>query len=218
MKRLKYLLYVCVLTGLFSCQNKNGEEWIVPENTEETVVPEEEPPSDTPNEEKPTVPEDTEEEPAPDIPEEEEPTVPEETGEEPLPDIPDEPVKRLEGEIAYGSLHDGGDENIPRQDLIITSAEEWENLLNDMDKAHAYPPLTETEIDFGRYQILAVFDKMHLSGGWTIDITSITEESDRITVTVENLRKGNALNNLTQPFHIVKIPVSEKEIIFRHVE
>jgi hypothetical protein len=205
------MLYVCVLTGLFSCQNKNGEEWNVPEETEEAVVSKEEPLSEIPDEEEPTVPEYPEEEPLPDIPDEEEPTVPEDPKEEPLPDIPERP----EGEIGKGALHDI-DANIPRQDLVITSREEWENLLNVMEKAYAYPPVTETEIDFSKYQILAVFDEIQ-SGGSPIDITSITEEPDRIIVTVENLRLGS-VNSITQPFHIVKIPVSEKEIIFRHVE
>jgi hypothetical protein len=73
----------------------------------------------------------------------------------------------------------------------------------------------ETDIDFSAYQVIAIFDEIHGSGGWSIDITGIVEYSDKIVVRVTHLKTGYFSAVLTQPYHIVKIPVSDKKIVFQ---
>jgi hypothetical protein len=73
---------------------------------------------------------------------------------------------------------------------------------------------TETKIDFSTYQVIAVFDEVKGNGGWSIDITGITEWQDKMLISVTNLKKGDLTSVITQPFQIVKIPVAEKEIEF----
>jgi len=72
----------------------------------------------------------------------------------------------------------------------------------------------ETAIDFSQYQIIAVFEAVKGNGGWSIDITAITEYADSITVPVKNLHTGDDTCVMTQPFCIVKIPVSDKKVVF----
>ena len=72
----------------------------------------------------------------------------------------------------------------------------------------------ETEIKFSEYMIIAVFDEVKSNGGWSIDITNIEQQANRISITVTNLKTGNASSVITQPYQIVKIPVSDKEIVF----
>jgi len=72
----------------------------------------------------------------------------------------------------------------------------------------------EINIDFSQYQIIAVFDKIYSNGGHSIDIINVKENGKSITVVVNNLLTGDATSVIAQPFHIVKIPKTEKQIIF----
>jgi len=100
---------------------------------------------------------------------------------------------------------------------IITTETEWEGLKNKMswwaNNKETYN--SGTEIDFNAYQIIAVFDIQHGIDGWTIDITDITEYSDSIVVTIRNIEKGSDAPMVVQPYHIVKIPISDKRIVFQ---
>jgi hypothetical protein len=117
--------------------------------------------------------------------------------------------------IAQGDLPGAGEEGITKQNSIITTESEWNKLKTAMNTINTETNnFTETEIDFAKYQVIAVFDEVKSSGSWSIDITEIIEYSDRIVVTVQNLKKGDITCVMTQPYHIVKIPVTEKKIEF----
>lgn len=74
----------------------------------------------------------------------------------------------------------------------------------------------ETEIDFSNFILLAVFDEIKMNGGYTIDITGVVENKNDITVTIRNLSPNGAVYTvINQPYHIVKIPKTEKRIVFR---
>ena len=113
--------------------------------------------------------------------------------------------------IGQGNLYGNGGEKIPQQNIVITNSEEWEILKTAMNCVHTF---TTAFVDFSTYQVIAVFDEIKGTGGWTIDIVDVTEYSDKIVVEVTNLEKGDDTCIMTQPFHIVKIPVSCKEIVF----
>lgn len=66
---------------------------------------------------------------------------------------------------------------------------------------------TDTNIDFNKYQIIAVFDQIYENGGYSIDITNVI-------VKVENLLTGGINSIFNQPFHIIKISKSGKPILF----
>jgi hypothetical protein len=112
--------------------------------------------------------------------------------------------------IGKGEL--SSSEGITKQNRVITTVEEWNELKTAMrDRANT---LKESDIDFSAYQVIAIFDEVHGNGGWSIDITGIIEYSDKIVVGVTNQQTGNATRVITQPYHIVRIPVSAKEIVF----
>ncbi|MDR2147200.1 MAG: hypothetical protein LBE91_12140 [Tannerella sp.] len=119
-------------------------------------------------------------------------------------------------EIGKGSL--GGSEGIPKQEIIIKSKEEWDNLKAIIGNSQTNS-FIETEIDFGEYQIIAVFDEIYDTGGRIIYIKCITEYSDKIVITVISTFDGNfiAPTVQTQPYHIVKTPISTKRIEFNMV-
>lgn len=118
--------------------------------------------------------------------------------------------------IGKGNLYGNGDENIPRQNVVIYSPADWSLLMQKMDTRNPVSnSFSETNIDFNAFQIIAVFDEIKGNGGHTIDITQVTENEATIIVTLQNLNTGGGTSVMTQPFHIVKIPKSKKPVVFR---
>jgi hypothetical protein len=131
-----------------------------------------------------------------------------------LPDAVDDPriVPILVGE---GSLYSSGREGFSKEFSVIKTEQEWETLKTKLNSVNRVTDnFTETDIDFSLYQVLFVIDEVKGNGGWSIDITEIENQANQIVVTVTNLNKGNASSVITQPYQIVKIPVSDKEVQF----
>jgi hypothetical protein len=117
--------------------------------------------------------------------------------------------------IGDGTLYGAGREGFVRQNLIIRDNETWQNFINQMNSNNnVSETFTETEISFSEYMVIAVFDEVKGNGDWSIDITRIDNQANKIVVTVTNLSTGSTASVITQPFQIVKIPVSNKEIVF----
>ncbi len=106
------------------------------------------------------------------------------------------------------------DKKIPKSNLVIKDVAAWNSLLSKISPAEV-SNFKETNIDFTKYQVIAVFDEVHNSGGYSIDITKITQSNSEITVKVEQLKKGDLTSVVTQPFHIVKITKSNKAVVFK---
>ena len=118
--------------------------------------------------------------------------------------------------IGQGVLYGNGQEGIIKQNLVIKTQTEWNNLLTAMNSVNnVSDSFTETDIDFSEYMVIAVFDEVKSNGGWSIDITDVTNYADSIVVTVQNLKQGDDTDITIQPYCIVRIPLSEKNVIFR---
>lgn len=70
---------------------------------------------------------------------------------------------------------------------------------------------SETNIDFDNYMVIAVFLEIKPTG-WEVEINGVVENENNITIIKEEMELDNTV--ITQPFHIVKIPITDKEIIF----
>jgi hypothetical protein len=95
--------------------------------------------------------------------------------------------------------------------MIIKTTTEWEYLKKNFSELYMH--IREKEIDFSIYQIIAIIEGGSSSS--TIDITNVIEYPDSIVIHISNLIKSIA-NDSAVLFHIVKIPVSKKEIIFKY--
>jgi hypothetical protein len=116
--------------------------------------------------------------------------------------------------IAQGVLC--GRESIIKQNIVITTKTDWENLKTAMNTVNnVTDSFADIDIDFSKYQIIAVFDKLKVNGGWTIDITDITEYANSLEVTVRNLKTGDSTITITRPYYIVQIPVNKKNVVFQ---
>ncbi|MDR0436766.1 MAG: protease complex subunit PrcB family protein [Bacteroidales bacterium] len=118
--------------------------------------------------------------------------------------------------IAQGSLNVDVEEVSLQQGIVIKTQKEWEDLETIMDGMVNF---SETEIDFDKYQIIAVFDKVRYSGIWSIDVISITEHSNKIVVKARaySLSGSTSPTVISRPYHIVKMPISSKEIELRYI-
>lgn len=106
--------------------------------------------------------------------------------------------------------------NIPKSNLVIKDQTEWNNLLSKINLVvNANSILPDTNVDFTKYQVIAVIDEVRNSGGYSIDITKITETNNSIFVKVEQLKPDGFYTVITQPYHIVKIPKTNKKVIFK---
>jgi len=118
--------------------------------------------------------------------------------------------------IAKDNLYGNGDEGITKENLVITDEASWNDLISKMDAVNnVSDSFAETDIDFDEFQIIAVFEDLKGSGGYEIEL-DIGSNSDNIVVTVnEIVPTGNVTTVITQPFHIVKIPVNNLSVIFQ---
>lgn len=117
--------------------------------------------------------------------------------------------------IGQSELHGNGAENIEKSNLIIENTTSWNDLIDKMNTVNNVSDnFTETDVDFSQYIVIAVFDEIYSNGGHSIDIVSIVENEINLTVKIDNLMTGDDTQIITQPFHIVKIPKTDKQIIF----
>ena len=119
--------------------------------------------------------------------------------------------------IGKGTLPDTGIAALAKQNITLTNKAAWDNLMATMNtNANVSDDFSETDIDFNAWQVMAVFDEIHANGGWTIDITDVKEHADKIVVSYTNLATGDASSAPTQPYHIVKIPISVKHTFYEN--
>ena len=122
-------------------------------------------------------------------------------------------------EIYKGSLFGAGDEDIPMQNILIENESDWEDLMTKMNTVNDETSnFSETDIDFVNYMVLAVFTDVKSSGGYSIEINDVVENTNSIEATVVNSSPdsgGMVLTVITQPYHIVKVPKRDKPVIFQ---
>ncbi len=117
--------------------------------------------------------------------------------------------------IAKGNLYGAGAEGIIKQNLIIANANDWKTLIQKLDQLNKVSDgFSETEIDFEKYNVLAVFDEVKSTGGHSIDL-KISKNTEHTIVNVSfNSPQDMATTVMTQPYIIVKIDKSELPIKF----
>lgn len=113
--------------------------------------------------------------------------------------------------IAKGNLSGAGTEGIEAQNSVITDDKTWNDLMNQMNRVNNETNrFEETDIDFSKDQIIAVFNKVN---GHKLDL-KITKNSERIKVDISHIMPENKTMPIIQPYYIVKIPVSNLPVIF----
>ena len=119
--------------------------------------------------------------------------------------------------IAQGTF-DIGNNSLVKQNLVIKTQAEFNNLKNTMNfvNTNVTDNFTEKEIDFSKYQVIAVFDEIdNYWDVYRINIEEIIEYSDSLVVSITSPINKGQTQRVSHPYHIVKIPKSEKKIVFQ---
>ena len=104
--------------------------------------------------------------------------------------------------------------NAVTSNLVIQNSIQWNNLMNQLtpDVTNQF---TETNIDFNNFFLVAIIDGVRPNTGYSVNISNVVENENNIIVSVNHSNSGSGYNVLTQPFHIVKIPIQSKPFIFQ---
>jgi hypothetical protein len=114
--------------------------------------------------------------------------------------------------IGKGALYGAGAEGIPKSDMVIDNNTDWQNLMNKMNTVNnETDKFIETNIDFNKYVIVAVFLEVK-TNEWEVKITNIEENNRNILVSTEDA--GSMATVMSQPFYIVKMPKTNKHVLF----
>lgn len=115
-------------------------------------------------------------------------------------------------EIANSALYGNGEEGISQSNMVIQNETDWENLKNQMDSYNNVTDnFNETDIDFETHTLIAIFLEIKMNG-YEVNIDKVTETENAINVsTTENAFISSVI---CQPYCIIKIPKTEKTIIF----
>ncbi len=116
--------------------------------------------------------------------------------------------------IYHGTLGGNGSEGITQSNMVIDNTSNWQNLMSQMNNRFhkVSDSFSETDIDFDNYLIIAVFLDVKPSG-WEVKITNITENENNLIISTKETVFLTTV--ITQPFSIVKIPVTDKTIDFK---
>lgn len=115
-------------------------------------------------------------------------------------------------EIGKGALFGNGSEGIAQSNIVIDNTTDWQNLMTQMNSFNNVTnEFSETNIDFSNYTVIGIFLEVKPSG-WEVEISNIEENNTNLMVSKTETEADNSV--ITQPFHIVKIPITNKPIEF----
>lgn len=105
-----------------------------------------------------------------------------------------------------------GGENIPQSNFVFNNETDWNNFLFQLNAINDVSgTFNETEIDFTAFTVIAVVDEVKTSGS-QISIINVMENTNNIQIAKELTIYSTTV--ISQPFHIIKIPKTNKPIIF----
>lgn len=100
---------------------------------------------------------------------------------------------------------------IEQQNIAITNQTDWNQFLESFPHA---AEISETDIDFNTFQVIVSIDEERGHTGHWLEITEIIENENNITVTIATGEYDSGYEALSRPYHIVKIPKSDKPVVF----
>ncbi len=127
-------------------------------------------------------------------------------------DIEDNPES-----LEFTSISKGQASSISEQrQLVIRDEQGFKDIWQEIDDVRGLP-----EIDFENNMVIAVFMGERPTGGYGIEIKSIDEYPDRITVNIVETEPGPdelTTQALTYPYHIVTTEKTDSEVRFGFLE
>jgi hypothetical protein len=110
--------------------------------------------------------------------------------------------------------------------IVIRDGDAWREMWKrihspdaDHDPISELPPLPE--IDFSREIVVVVASGARANGGYAIIVDGAYERDDRLEIVVRSVSPGKGCFNVqmvTQPVDIVRLPKTERSVVFRENE
>ena len=103
------------------------------------------------------------------------------------------------------------------RNVIVNNVNDWEDLWQE---TVTWTPDDLPSVNFNESMIIAVYMGEQLSGGFNVEILEIKETEDLIVVVTKFTNPDSeqgVILALTQPFHMIKINKTDKEIIFSEI-
>ena len=107
-----------------------------------------------------------------------------------------------------------------KREAVINNKEEYDRLMQDVYSNLDQVPKTPV-VNFEKNTLVAVFSGAKNSGGYMVNIDSVTEGSKNLTVYVTETKPGKSCvvtDAITKPFVIVKIPKTDKKAVYKYNE
>lgn len=103
-----------------------------------------------------------------------------------------------------------------REQVVVTSQAQWQDV---WDRVHQgiLPKPAAPDIDFNTSTVVALFQGLHGTGGFEIEVKQVTESDNDVTVSFVDIVPGQdcfVTQALTSPFHIIRIDRQSKPIGF----
>jgi hypothetical protein len=101
--------------------------------------------------------------------------------------------------------------------LTVRNEADWLKLWSELN-ASANPTATLPSIDFEKEMVVGAFLGMKSTGGYSVSITKVleTEKCLEVYVSLHKPSPGAMVTQaLTQPYHIVKLPATSKEVTYK---
>ena len=129
------------------------------------------------------------------------------------------PANEEEGftSLIKGNLFGNGAEGFKKENIVISSKEEWRSFLSKMDTTNKVSKAFENAIDFSKEMVLVCMDKVRNSGGFSVEIMEAVKEADTLLIKVQSKGpKPMAMVTavMIQPYHIIKIKKTNRRIKF----
>ncbi|MBT4541311.1 protease complex subunit PrcB family protein [Candidatus Woesearchaeota archaeon] len=105
-----------------------------------------------------------------------------------------------------------------KENYVIKNSLEWNNLLDVVSPLRLYINPDLPDINFEEEMVIAVFQGSQPSSGYSIEITKIIEKDNSIEIIVKEKsapKNQLVLTMVTEPYHIVKVKKSDKEVVFK---
>jgi len=100
-----------------------------------------------------------------------------------------------------------------RKEVVIPSHEVMQKVWTD---SFEHKPLPK--VDFEKQVLIGIFYGERPTAGYGVQVSSITDEGERIVVRVKLTRpQAMAENRASQPYHVVKCPRFTKNVMFKYM-
>jgi len=116
--------------------------------------------------------------------------------------------------VTNGGLYGNGKEGFEKGHQAIKSKVDYKAMINKMNRANKVAkPEEANTIDFENYILVAIFDKVRSTGGYSMEFEKMTMEGQNLILHIKmNKPERLATSIMTQPYLLLKLPKTNKEI------